>query len=83
MKDSLGIEIQPTDRVIVTSYGYNARLIDCGIQSPVVRINRKRVVITDCEDQQRAVAPFVLTVCRRDGQPGYEAYRTAAEEITS
>jgi hypothetical protein len=72
MKDNLGVEIQPTDTVFVASWGYGARLVDTGTRSPVVRINRKRVVIVDSDGLERAVDRSHLQVMRRDGVSGFE-----------
>jgi hypothetical protein len=67
MKDSLGIEILATDDVMVTSYGAGARIADCGIKRPVIRINHGTVVIKDASGDERAINPINLTVLRRDG----------------
>lgn len=83
MKDSFGIEILPTDRVRVNSWGYGARSMDCGTASPVVRINRTRVVIIDRDNRERAVGPTNLGVLRRDGGTGYEGNRPACATSAS
>jgi hypothetical protein len=71
MRDALGVEILPTDTLMVTAWG-TARLIDVRTQSPVVRLNRTRVVIIDSTNDERAVNPRETCVLRRDGKPGYE-----------
>jgi hypothetical protein len=79
--DALGVEILPTDTVLVTSWG-TARLVDTGTRSPVVRFGRTRVVILDADREERAVSPSEVSVVRRDGEKGLEgnlpAYRAAA-----
>jgi hypothetical protein len=74
LHDSLGVEILPTDTVRVTSWGIGARLTDVGQASPVVRINRTRIVV-HVNDEDRAVNPTEVNVLRRDGQPGHEGNR--------
>lgn len=69
--DCLGIDINSTDTVVVSAWGV-ARLIDCGIRSRVVRINRVNVVIIDADGRERAVRPSELCVLRRDGEDGLE-----------
>jgi hypothetical protein len=75
MQDSHGIEILPTDTVMVTSWGYGARLVDTNIKRPVIRLNRTRVVIADASGDERAISPTNLTVLRRDGANGFEGNR--------
>lgn len=70
--DNLGVTIRATDRVIVSSWGYGARLVDTGIKSDIVRFGKTRVVILDADNRERAVSPLNLTVLRRDGSNGLE-----------
>jgi hypothetical protein len=70
--DVLGVTIEPTDRVTVTSYGSGARLVDCGTQSIIRKFGRVRLVINDCDGNARAVHPRSLAVLRRDGESGLE-----------
>ena len=70
--DRLGVPLETDDRVMVTAWGYGARLVDTGTKSPVVRINRKRVVIIDSDGYERAVGSGVVSVLRRDGAAGFE-----------
>lgn len=72
MNDSFGLEILPTDRVCVTSWGYGARVVDCGTISPVVALRRTRVVIIDSDGQERSVGNVNLTIRRRDGRTGHQ-----------
>lgn len=81
LRDRLGVEINLSDTVMVTAWG-TARLIDTGVKSPVVRINRTRVVIIDSDGCERAVRPTELCVQRRDGQPGHEGNRPAERQCT-
>lgn len=73
LTDAQHVEIRLADRVRVTSWGYGARLADCGTVSAVHRINRTRVEITDSDGQRRTVGAKCLMVLRRDGGHGYEA----------
>ncbi|TXI53150.1 hypothetical protein [Mycolicibacterium mageritense] len=75
IRDSGGIEILATDSVMVTAWGDGTRLIDTGIKRPVIRLNRQRVVILDADGQERAMRGSVLSVLRRDGEPGFEHNR--------
>jgi hypothetical protein len=70
--DGLAVEILVTDTVMVTSWGYGARLIDTNLKRPVIRFNRTRVVILDASNEERAMRPIELTVLRRDGASGFE-----------
>jgi hypothetical protein len=70
--DNLGVTIQPTDTVRVTSWGYGARLGDVGVSSAVVRFNRSTVTIIDRDYAERNVGTKCLQVLRRDGEQGYE-----------
>jgi len=70
--DARGTEILPTDTVMVTAWGYGARLIDTGIKRPVIRLNRTRVVLLDADGQERAFHGGELSVLRRDGADGFE-----------
>ncbi len=70
--DVLGVTIEPTDRVTVTSYGSGARLVDCGTRSIILKFGRVRLVINDCDGNARAVHPRSLAVLRRDGESGLE-----------
>jgi hypothetical protein len=72
IRDVRGVEIVPTDTVMVTSRGEGARLIDTGIKRPVIRLNRRRVVILDADGQERAVSGSELSVLCRDGADGFE-----------
>lgn len=78
MRDAGGIEILPTDRVTVSAWGFGARLIDVGTVSPVIRLNRTRVVVIDSTGLERAVGATCLHVRRRDGVPGHESNRLRA-----
>jgi len=73
--DNHGIAIAPTDTVIVTSWGYGARLVDCGIRRPVIRLGRTRVTIDDCDGNPRTIAGCNLSVVRRDDGNGFEGNR--------
>jgi hypothetical protein len=75
LKDDLGIEILPTDCVMVTSYGAGARMMDCGLKRRIIRINKNTVTILDADDKPRAINPVNLTVLRRTPQAisGFEA----------
>lgn len=73
LTDAKDVEIRLTDRVRVTSWGYGARLADCGTASPVHRVGRTRVEITDSDGQRRTVGAKCVMVLRRDGGSGYEA----------
>ena len=73
--DALGVAILPTDRVMVTAWGGNARLADTGIKRDVVRFARTRVVILDADNCERAFSPTYLSVLRRDGATGFEGNR--------
>jgi hypothetical protein len=75
VNDSQGTEILPTDTVMVTAWGYGARLVDSGIKRPVIRFNRVRVVVEDSDGFARAISPRCLSVLRRDGAPGFEHNR--------
>lgn len=75
LHDSHGVEILPTDHVMVTSYGLGARLVDTGTRSPVLRLLRKRVQISDSDGCPRAISPANLSVLRRDGVRGFEGNR--------
>lgn len=77
IRDAKGVEILPTDSVMVTAWGEGARLIDTGIKRPVVRLNRARVVILDADNLERAVGGTVLSVMRRDGADGFEHNRVS------
>ena len=72
MQDALGVQIRPTDRVLVTSYGYGARLTDCGTRSRVLSFTPTRVRILDADNFPRTVAPACLSVLRRDNASGLE-----------
>jgi hypothetical protein len=72
IRDTHGVEILPTDTVMVTSWGEGARLIDTDLKRPVIRLNRVRVVILDADGLERAIHPAYLSVMRRDGAPGFE-----------
>lgn len=74
MLDALGVEILPTDTLMVTAWG-DARLIDVRTRSHVVRFGRKRVVIIDSTREERAVNPREVSVLRRDGTTGFEGNR--------
>lgn len=75
VQDSHGIAITPTDTVIVTSWGYGARLVDCGITRIVTSLGRTRVTIDDADGYPRAIAGCNLSVIRRDGSAGFEGNR--------
>lgn len=76
--DTHGLEILPGDRVLVTSYGYGARLIDVGLIGIVIGETAKRVRIEFTELTRSAggsdrvlgeaftVAGECLAVLRRD-----------------
>jgi hypothetical protein len=70
--DSHKVLIRPTDRVMVTSWGEGARLIDTDLVRPVIRFGRTRVVILDAGGDERAIHPANLSVMRRDGAQGFE-----------
>ncbi len=72
IRDVRGVEILPTDTVMVTGWGEGGRLIDTGLKRPVIRLNRRRVVILDHEDQERPFSGSELSVLRRDGAAGFE-----------
>lgn len=75
MKDSCGTEILDTDTVMITAYGYGARVVDTGVKSPVLRFTPSRAVVRDADGQHRAVSGTCLTVLRRDGLLGFEHNR--------
>lgn len=75
IRDTGGIEILPTDTVMVTAWGHGARLIDTGIRRSIVRLNRRRVVILDSDGCERSVTGAELSVLRRDGRDGFEHNR--------
>lgn len=75
LRDSHGVQIRPTDIVMVTSWGEGARLIDTDLVRPVIRLNRVRVVILDAGGDERAIHPANLSVMRRDGVRGFEGNR--------
>jgi len=75
LTDNLGVVILPTDTVMVTAWGDGARLYDTGTKSAVVRLNRRRVVITDRDGYERAVTTSEVQVLRRDGEVGFEGNR--------
>lgn len=80
LTDSLGLEILPTDTVMVTAYGMGARACDIRVISPVLGIGRKRVKVRDADREVRGVDARCLTVMRRDGGGGFEANATVAKE---
>ncbi len=80
LTDSLGIEILPTDTVMVTAYGCGARACDVRVTSPVLGIGRKRIKIRDVDREPRSVDPRCLTVLSRRGDGGFEANATTTKE---
>ena len=80
MKDSQGVEILPSDDVIVIAYGYGARLVDTQTRSRVVRFGSKRIVIIDVDRYERAVHPRNLSVVNRATGKGFEHNRQKLEQ---
>lgn len=75
MKDSRGVDIQPSDIVMVTAWGSGARLADVRTKSRVLGFGRTRVRVIDANGLPRGIDPACLTVMRRDGASGFEANR--------
>lgn len=71
-RDALGVEILPTDTVLVSSYGYGVRLVDCGTRSRVLSFTPSRIRIFDADHAPRTVSPCTLSVLRRDGAAGLQ-----------
>lgn len=80
--DSLGVEIQPRDRVRVLAWGAPVRLTDVGAVGVVERFTAKGNVVLlhapqtyDPVARGRAVPPGMLGVLDRSGGNGYEGNR--------
>lgn len=74
MNDGFGIDIRVGDRVRVKSYGYGARLADCGRVGVVKGFARSRVVVDFGRDEVANIGGVNLGILRRDGSgDGYLA----------
>jgi len=75
IKDSLGVLIQPTDRVMINGWGGNVRLTDVRRTGTVITLGSKRPIIEwdSATDTPRGnVRGETLAVLRRDGGQGFE-----------
>lgn len=76
--DTLGVEIEVGDTVLVIGWGGAVRLNDTGLRAKVTGFTPRGNVVLDCGSNPdpiargRAVNPGYLAVARRDGTPGHE-----------
>lgn len=80
--DALGVTIRVGDSVLITSYGYAARLIDTGRTVKVTGFTSAGNVAhnggsngADPVANGRAIRPACVAVLRRDGRKGLEGNR--------
>lgn len=80
--DTLGVSILIGDTVIVTGWGWAARLGDTGRRAPVTGVTAAGNIVVDSSayapdliGRGRALNPATVAVARRDGTPGLEGNR--------
>lgn len=73
--DALGVDILPTDTVVVTAWGWNVRLCDVRSRSTVRGYGRTRVRVENNDGDVIAVPPHLLSVVNRATGTGWEGNR--------
>lgn len=80
--DTHGIDIEVGDTLMITAYGWNARLIDTGRKVTVTGFTRGGNVTHDGGDygldrvaNGKPLRPGCVSVMRRDGESGFEGNR--------
>lgn len=73
--DGLGVEILPTDTVMIASWGWQVRLADTGRRCTIIRRAAKNLVLDGGPAGTLRARPEQVQVMRRDGARGFEGNR--------